>query len=90
MAELNQLLARLTDMVAGQQAAQQQFIAQQQDHQQQFAAHQVANQQQAAALAIALESHGGAGGSLPKFGGASNEDVFNWVETVERIAIAAQ
>lgn len=90
MAELNQLLARLTDMVAGQQTTQQQLVAQQQDHQRQFAALQAANQQQAAALAVALEGHGGAGGSLPKFGGKLNEDVFNWVETVERIATAAQ
>ncbi len=83
MADLTQILAQLTAM-------QRIMIDQQQDNQEQIAGLHRENQRQAAALTVALEGHGGGNGPLPKFGGSANEDVFDWIETVERISTAAR
>jgi hypothetical protein len=82
MADLTQILAQLTAM-------QRIMIDQQQDNQEQIAGLHRENQRQAAALTVALEGHGGGNGPLPKFGGSANEDVFDWIEAVERISTAA-
>jgi hypothetical protein len=83
MADLTQILAQLTAM-------QRIMIDQQQENQEQIAGLHRENQRQAAALTVALDGHGGGNGPLPKFGGSANEDVFEWIEAVERIATAAR
>nr|CAH0104765.1 unnamed protein product [Daphnia galeata] len=83
MANLTQILAQLTAM-------QRIMIDQQQDNQEQIAGLHRENQRQVAALTVALEGHGGGNGPLPKFGGSANEDVFDWIEAVERISTAAR
>jgi hypothetical protein len=83
MADLTQILAQLTAM-------QRIMIDQQQENPEQIAGLHRENQRQAAALTVALDGHGGGNGPLPKFGGSANEDVFEWIEAVERIATAAR
>jgi hypothetical protein len=83
MADLTQILAQLTAM-------QRIMIDQQQENQEQIAGLHRENQRQAATLTVALHGHGGGNGPLPKFGGSANEDVFEWIEAVERIATAAR
>ncbi|EFX77235.1 hypothetical protein DAPPUDRAFT_106167 [Daphnia pulex] len=83
MADLTQILTQLTAM-------QRIMIDQQQENQEQISGLHRENQRQASALTVALDGHGGGNGPLPKFGGSANEDVFEWIEAVEKIATAAR